>query len=329
MRGLVLGNGKAWVEDAPDPTPDDDWVIVKVHSSPICGSDKGVFCSEKPSRLGGHEGSGEVVAIDKATRLKVGDRVVLMPLAGCGRCEMCWRGDYIYCRNKPPVQGHFAQYVKAREMALPLLPDDVSYDIGSLACCALGPAFDALKRLEVSGFDTLLITGLGPVGLGALTIAKFRGARVIATDVQPWRRERAREMGADEVLDAGADDLLEQIRDITDGRGPEKAIDCSGNPEAERLCLDSVCERGRIAFIGENQGELSVLPSRQFIRRGLTLLGAWHFNMNDYPDMLKILRRSPVVPKLISHTFSFDQAQQAFETFFSGKAAKVILKPWE
>ena len=202
MQRLVLGGRKAWLEEEPDPQPEGDWVVVKVHVSPICGSDKGAFLGEQPSRRAGHEGAGEVVAVDRAVHLKVGDRVVLQPGAACGVCERCLRGDLIYCAHGPAWDGHFAQYVKKQEPLCTPLPDDISYEIGSLAGCALGPAFDALTRMGIGPLDTLLITGLGPVGLGALTIAKLHGARAIAVDGVPWRRNRAAEMGAEEVLDA-------------------------------------------------------------------------------------------------------------------------------
>ena len=136
-------------------------------------------------------------------------------------------------------------------------------------------------RMAVGPLDTLLITGLGPVGLGALTIAKLHGARVIAVDTEPWRRDLAREMGADETLDASEANLLARVLDLTKGRGVDKAIDCSGNPAAERLCVDATTVRGWVAFIGENPNEIPLGPSRDLIRKGLTLIGSWHYNVTS------------------------------------------------
>jgi len=328
MQRLVLAGRKAWLVDEPDPQPEGDWVVVKIHVSPICGSDKGAFLGEQPNRRAGHEGAGEVVAVDRPAHLKAGDRVVLMPAAACGVCERCRRGDQIFCPNAPSWDGHFAQYVKKQEQLCMPLPADISYEIGSLAGCGLGPAFDALTRMAIAPMDTLLITGLGPVGLGALTIAKLHGARVIAVEGEPWRRSRALDMGADEVLDASAEDLLARIRDLTGGRGVDKAIDCSGSAAAERLCIDAATVRGWVAFVGENPNEIPLGPSRDLIRRGLTLIGSWHYNLTQFPHILEVLRRSPATPRLVSHRFPMSQAQEAFETFLSGKAAKVLLLPW-
>ena len=118
------------------------------------------------------------------------------------------------------------------------------------------------------------------------------------------------------------------MRDLTQGRGVDKAIDCSGNPAAERLCVDAATVRGWVAFVGENPGEVPLGPSRDLIRKGLNLVGSWHYNVTQFPRILEVLRRSPVAPKLISHRFPMAQGQQAFETFVSGEAAKVLLLPW-
>ena len=327
MRQVVLCDGRAWLEDVPEPSPEPGWVVVRVRSSPICGSDLGAFFGKEESRNAGHEGTGEVVAVAKSSRLKEGDRVVLSPLSGCGRCERCRRGDYIYCRNKPPSYTHFADYVKIQDFICIPLPDDISYDLGALVGCALCPAFDVLKRMGLSPYDTLLVTGLGPVGLGAVALGAFTGARVVGVDPEPWRRERAIQVGAQEALDGNEADLLGRILDMTDGEGVSCAVDCSGNPRAERLCLDAVGVRGRVGIVGENHRGLRVVPSPDFIRKGVTLYGAWHFNLNDAPKLFNFLRRFPRAELLISHTFPLDRVQEAFKTFVSRKAAKVLLKP--
>ncbi len=327
MRQLVMSRQKVEIEHVPDPAPRDDWVVVKIMASPICGSDRHTFLADQPAR-GGHEGSGEVVAVDKPERLKVGDRVSLGPLAGCRRCALCRSGDYIHCLDQPQVGPHFAEYTLAQEFVTPPLPDDVDFDVGSLAGCALGPTLGALHRMDTGPGHTVLVTGLGPVGLGAVVNATFHGARVIAVEPGAWRRDRAVELGAETVINPADGDPLEAIADLTDGLGPDHAIDCSGKTPGERLCIDAVRRRGKVAFCGENPDEIPLGPSRDMIRKGIDLIGGWHFNLNLYPEMFRVLRESPVVAKLISHRFAFDRAQEAFETFFSGHAAKVLLKPW-
>lgn len=328
MKSLVIHNKKVWTEDVADPVPHGPWVVVKVESTPICGSDKNAYLSEQPVRDAGHEGSGIVVAVDGSSLLKVGDRVVLNPLSGCGECWYCRTGNYIYCPDKPAWNTHFAQYVLIQDFVCTKLPEDISYDIGSLACCALGPAFSSMKRLNVRAFDNLLITGLGPVGMGALTIAKFLGANVIAVESVPFRVNLAREMGADVVLDPKDPDIIKQIC-AAKGPGPlVKAVDCSGNSVAERLCIDALEPLGMLSCVGENHKEIAVRISEDFIRKGLVLMGNWHYCTNDYMEMFSILRRSPVVEKIITDRYGFSQVQEAFDKFMTGDTCKVILHPW-
>lgn len=329
MKSLVIHDKKVWVEDRPDPVPEREWVVVKIEATPICGSDKNAYFSSTPVRTSGHEGTGVVVETAGSSRLKVGDRVILNPLSGCGVCDLCRTGNYIYCTNKPPFDTHFAQYVKVQDFVCSPLPDDISYEIGSLACCALSPAFNSIKRLNIKAFDTVLIMGLGPVGMGAVTISKFLGAHVIAVDSVPFRKKFALDLGADVVLDAFDENLVEQIKEAAKGVPLRKAIDTSGNGKAERTCIDAMEPGGMVAFIGENHGEIAISPSKDFIRKGLTLLGAWHYNLNDHSEMLSILRRSPVVSRLITDVYGFSQVQEAFDKFVSGETCKVILKPWE
>src|SRR5436190_10661675 len=325
MRRIVAGGEKAWLEEEPDLKPEGEWVVVQVAALPICGSDRYVFQGEKPNRNGGHEGVGVVVAAERGTRVREGDRVALMPASGCGRCSLCLRGDYIYCRRKPPKAGHFAEQVLAQDWLCLPLPDDLTLEQGSLVGCALCPGFGAARRMGLGSADTLLVTGLGPVGMGAVVAARYLGARVIGIDPEPWRRARAVELGAEAAFAGNEPDLAERLRELTAGEGFSGAVDCSGHPDGERLCVDSAAVRGRVAFVGENSRGVELLPSQQFIRKGLELFGQWHFNLADYPRVYDMIRRTPGIERLISHRFPFEQVQTAFDTFFSREAAKVLL----
>ena len=177
------------------------------------------------------------VAVSQPCPVAVGDRVVVMPLYSCGTCALCRAGDYIYCRNgidpaaftgSPEGAATMAQYVLKPSWLLPKIPEGISYEHASLACCGLGPTLGACERMGVSAFDTVLITGMGPVGLGGIINARYRGARVIAVESHPWRAERARLLGADAVVDPTRQDALREILDLTNGEGVDKAIDCSG-----------------------------------------------------------------------------------------------------
>jgi threonine dehydrogenase-like Zn-dependent dehydrogenase len=220
-----------------------------------------------------------------------------------------------------------AEYVKIQDFLCTLLPDDLDYDLGSLLGCALSPASSCLRRMSLAPADTLLITGLGPVGLGATAWARWTGAQIIAVDPVPWRRDRATQLGADHALDP-ADATLPTLRELCP-HGLTVSLDCTGQPAAERLCLDAVGVRGRVGFIGENPGTIEISPSNDLIRRGLTIYSTWHMNLNDTPTLITFLRRYPKADLLISHRFPFTQAQEAFTTFATHEPAKVLLKPWD
>ena len=332
----VLGERQAALMEGSDLTPVENWVVVKVHAAPMCAEYK-TFVAGTQNALMGHEAAGEVVAVAQPGRVKVGDRVVAMPLYGCGRCALCLSGDYIHCQHQPDfavVTGQtegrstMAQYILKQDWLLMPIPDGVSYEQGALACCGLGPSFGAMQTMGVSAYDTILITGLGPVGLGAVVNARFRGARVIAVESVPWRVERARAMGAAAVVDPRDEGALAQILELTGGRGADCALECSGNVHAERLCVDATRRKGKVTFIGECNDELKLRISPDMIRKGLTLIGSWHYNLNDYPRIMQVLQESPLIDQLISHEIPMSEIQAAFELSASHETAKIILRPW-
>ena len=135
-------------------------------------------------------------------------------------------------------------------------------------------------------------------------------------------------MGAAAVVDPRAADALEQIRALTDGEGVDVALDCSGAVPAQRLYIDATRRRGTVAFIGECHDEVGVRVSPDLLRKGLTLLGSWHYPLQDYPRVLQVIRNSPFIDLLISHVMPLESVVDAFELQTAGQCAKVILTPW-
>jgi L-iditol 2-dehydrogenase len=208
------------------------------------------------------------------------------------------------------------------------VPDELSWELASLACCALGPTHGALDRLNVRPSDVVLITGMGPVGLGGVVNAKHRGARVIAIESAPWRRGKAQELGADLVVDPDEPDVAARIVAFTGGRGVDAAVDCSGATQAHRLGIDVVRRRGAVAWVGESSVDTPIQASRDLIEKGLVLLGNWHYHRTLYPRVLDVIARSPEAARLISHRFPIDDVDEAFRTIAGQETAKVILEPW-
>lgn len=335
----VLGEHQAGLVEVPDPIPKEDWVVVKIHASPMCTEYHAFEHGYKTDGLG-HEAAGEVVDIAQPGKVEIGDRVVVMPQYPCGKCPLCTDGDYIHCENNYNFEefvgsrhgsATMAQYILKPSWLLPKIPDTVSYEHASLACCALGPSYRAFDEMGVNATHTVLITGIGPVGFGAITNARFRGAKVIAAELIPWRAERAKQMGVEAVINPTDEDAVDQIRDLTtDGRGVDFALDCSGNVQAHRLCIDTTRRRGTIAFVGQSGTNDTILHvSPDLIGKGLRLMGAWHYNLNQFPGLMKVIEGSPLLDLLISNIFPMREIQQAFETSASQESSKIILKPWE
>src|SRR6185312_12231682 len=132
---------------------------------------------------------------------------------------------------------------------------------------------------------------------------RFRNARVIVAETAPWRAERALQLGAASVVDPRSPDAVAEIRALTGGTGVDVALDCSGTIAAQRLCIDAVRRRGTVAFVGECRDELAIRVSPDLIRKGLSLLGCWHYDLKDFPRVMQVIRESPVIDLLISHLF--------------------------
>jgi L-iditol 2-dehydrogenase len=333
---IIDSEGQGNLVEVPDPVPKDNWVVVKIHSSPMCTEYKSYEAGRESASLG-HEAAGEVVAVAQPGRVSVGDRVAVMPQFPCGKCSLCVSGEYIHCEDTVNFseymgtsegRGTYAQYILKPDWILPRIPDGLSYDLGGMACCGLGPSFGAFQRMSVSAGDTVLITGLGPVGLGGVINATYRGARVIAVDSVPFRRDKALELGADEVLSPN-DDAGASLREMTADLGVDFALDCSGSPTAHRLCIDSVRRKGMVAFVGECSQETVIRISPDMIRKGISLVGSWHYNLRDYPKLLNVAENSErKLDKLITHRFPMSRVQDAWELQMTGACAKVIMDPW-
>ncbi|QGQ99252.1 hypothetical protein EHS13_32515 [Paenibacillus psychroresistens] len=307
----------------------DSWALVKIHVAPMCAEYKSFSEGHRCVGLG-HEAAGEVVEVSPGSKVKVGDRVVVMPQYPCGECVLCIAGDYVHCEhNLDYGASTMTQYIAKPSWLLPKIPDDVSYEKASLACCGLGASFGAMEKLGVNAFSTVLISGLGPVGLGAIVNAQYRGARVIAVEMNEYRVQLAREMGAVDIIDPRSKNAVEQIKLLTGGRGADCGIETSGVIAAHRLQIDAIARGGKIAFVGECGDETMIRVSPDLIRKGISLVGSWHYNLNSYPRIMQVIQNSSLVDKLISHVYPMSKTQEAFQTSLSQQCAKILLKPWE
>jgi D-arabinose 1-dehydrogenase-like Zn-dependent alcohol dehydrogenase len=208
------------VSERPEPQAKGDIVKVKLIVCPMC-TEWQAWRAGKQSHELGHEGVGFVVDAAESRMLRTGDRVVVMPHAGCGRCPSCLSGEHILCTEQRDLLaetgsrsgiGCYAQYLLKPDYLLWKVPADLSTMHAAMAVCALGPTFTAMRRMAVTARDAVLVSGCGAVGLGAIVNARTIGARVIALEINPYRMELAARLGAEMVLDPRDPELIAKVR---------------------------------------------------------------------------------------------------------------------
>jgi len=213
VRGIAfLGNKQVALSEFPDPTPSSGEVIIEVKASGMCGSDLHNY--RKPEKqtaliIAGHEPAGVVAAVGPGVRenvARLGQRVMVHHYHGCTACAHCRTGWPQLCTTAPVqvygvnANGAHAPYLKVPADTLVSLDDSLSFMAGAAIACGTGTAWGALRRMKLSGRDTLAVFGQGPVGLSATLLASAQGARVIALDIEPRRLEKARDFGADVLI---------------------------------------------------------------------------------------------------------------------------------
>ncbi len=345
MDGVVLpGNSTVEHVTLPVPEPGPGQVLLAMRASSICGSDIRAIYREHLGHgaeayrgvVAGHEPCGEVVAIGPACRrLSVGDRVVVYHIVGCGQCQECRIGYEIGCTD-PSRQAHgwqrdggHADYLLAEERSCLALPDRLSFVDGALVSCGFGTAWEALRRLQVDGADSLLVTGLGPVGLAAAMLGRALGAGpVIGVDPVEERRSLALELGlVDEALPAD-DAALARVEELTAGAGCTTTADCSGTAAGRSLAVRATSRWGRCAFVGEG-GDVTIDVSQHLIHKQVTVIGSWVTSVPNMVELLDRLDRWELHPEqIVTHRLGLADADAAYEIADGGASGKVCIV-WE
>src|ERR1700726_367217 len=330
MRGVVFtGERQLEMMEFPDPTPGDGEVVIEMKASGMCGSDLHQYRRPKGGEaigglpaatepvIAGHEPCGIVAAIGpgvSAAQAQVGQRVMVHHYKGCTVCNHCRSGWSQLCQEQPVLvygnnaHGGHARYLKVPAFTLVPLLDELSFTTGAAVSCGTGTAYGALRRIRLSGNDTIAIFGQGPVGLSATQLAAAMGARVIALDVNAERLKRAPEFGADALIDPSQDDPLEALRELTDGIGVDCALETSGAASARICAVRATKIWGVCCFVGEG-GDVTINVSPDMLRRQMTIFGSWTFSSVGQAECAKfIARRSIDVDRIYTNRWTLDQA---------------------
>jgi threonine dehydrogenase-like Zn-dependent dehydrogenase len=326
------------------PAPGHGEVLLKVEASTICGSDIRCIYHEHLGKgpegyqgvIAGHEPAGLIVeAGPGCRRFKAGDRVIVYHISGCGVCNDCRRGYMISCTNTTyrraygwQRDGGMAEFMIAEEKDLIALPDVLTYADGAQVACGFGTVYEGLEKIGISGNDDVLITGLGPVGLAAGALCRKLGAnRIIGIDVVKERMDLALKLGLCDTVLTSSEDNVAQVRDLTNGQGVERAVDCSANAQARATAIRATRKWGKMVMIGEG-GTVAFNPSPDIIHDQKTIYGSWVTSTWLMEELVERLVRWNLHPEeIITHRFSLDKAAEAYALMASGHCGKVAVCP--
>ena len=338
MKALVKAKPEIglWMEDVPKPDFGPTDVLIKIKKTAICGTDVHIYnwdaWSQKtipvPMTVG-HEFVGVVEAVGHEVEdFKPGDRVSGEGHIVCGHCRNCRAGREHFCRNTVGVgvnrPGAFAEYLVIPEHNAYHLPPDIDDDIAAILDPYGNAAHTALS-FDLVGED-VLITGAGPIGIMAGTIARRIGARhIVITDINSYRLELARKMGLDHVVDASKESLQEVMDSLGMVEGFDVGLEMSGSPKALHDMVGAMIHGGKIALLGIPT-ESASFDWTQVVFKGLTLKGIYGREMFEtWYKMIALIQEGLDLTPLLTHRFSVDDFQKGFDVMRSGKSGKVVL----
>ena len=338
MKALVKAKAERgiWMQDIPKPAVGHNDVLIRVNRSAICGTDIHIFQWDDwaqhtiPVPLAvGHEFSGTIVECGIEVRgFEPGDRVSAEGHITCGVCRNCRAGRRHLCMNTKGVgvnrPGAFAEYIAVPAFNVFKLPDAITDDMASILD-PFGNATHTALSFDLVGED-VLITGAGPIGIMAVAIARYAGARhIVITDVNDYRLELARKMGASAALNVTRESIDDTMQALGMEEGFDVGMEMSGNPTAFRDLLRTMHHGGKVALLGIPPDDTAI-DWNQVIFKGLILKGIYGREMFEtWYKMSSMLQSGLNIEPVITHHFGIDDFAPAFELMESGQSGKIIL----
>lgn len=343
MKAFVFGGvGKKSLEDRPKPAIDKPGdAIVKMVKTTICGTDlhilKGDVATCAPGRILGHEGVGVVETVGAGvTTFKAGDRVLISCISSCGKCEYCRRGMYSHCTTGGwilgnEIDGTQAEYVRIphAETSLYPIPDGADEDAMVMLSDILPTGFECgVLNGKVAPGSTVAIVGAGPIGLAALLTAQlYSPAQIIMVDLDDNRLAMAMKFGATQTINSSDGKAAERVKELTDGKGVDTAIEAVGIPATFELCEQIVDPGGVIANVGVH-GQKVELHLETLWSQNIAITTRL-VDAVTTPMLLKTVQAGKIDPtQLITHHFKLEDILEAYDTFGRAaetKALKVII----
>ena len=339
MRAVVhTGPRRIEVVEVPEPVPGPRQAVVDMRVSGICGSDLHTYRREALAGVVpvpmGHEPCGVVSAVGECvTHIAPGERVSVYHYESCGACQDCHRGDWMWCRNRGDTgilgwntPGAFQDRLLVNAcncLPLPAALNDVD---GAFIACGAGTTWSALLKVEPTETDTAVVFGLGPIGLLGVMFLRAFGVRVIGVGRRAARLDMAVRLGAEDVVDVDAcDEVFSALRRLCPD-GISLAYETSGAVRAQADMLKVLDRGARAVCVGLGSDEPAV-NLNHIAGRQLRLFGSFVMNVGEYENLTRFIMANQLdLSSLVSHRFSLDDAQQAYETADRGDCTKVIFE---
>ncbi|NLT69905.1 MAG: L-threonine 3-dehydrogenase [Verrucomicrobiaceae bacterium] len=339
MKALVKSHDAPglWLEDVPEPEMGINDVLIKVDRTGICGTDVHIHNWDDWARrtvpLGlvvGHEFVGEIVAVgSNVSDFRSGEIVSGEGHVVCGRCRNCMAGRRHLCKDTKGIgvnrPGAFAEYISLPMANVWHHADDIDRDLASIFD-PFGNAVHTALTFEILGED-VLITGAGPIGCMAAAICRYAGARyVVVTDVNPWRLDLAKKMGATRVVDVRTERIANVQKELGMTEGFDVGLEMSGHADAFREMIDNMCHGGKIAMLGIPSENIAI-DWNKVVFNMLTISGIYGRRMYEtWYKMTVMLQGGLDLGPVITHQFDHREFEKGFEVMKSGRSGKVILK---
>lgn len=338
---VMNGIGKMGFEEREIPKPKADEVLVKLEYVGICGSDLHYYETGaigdyvvKPPFVLGHEPGGTVVEVgEKVKHLKIGDRVALEPGKTCGHCEFCKQGKYNLCPDvvffaTPPVDGVFQEYVAHEADLCFKLPDNVSTLEGALIE-PLAVGFHAAIQGDAHLGQKAVVMGAGCIGLVSMMALKARGvSKVYVVDIMEKRLDKALELGADGVINGAKEDVLQRVKELTDGKGADLVVETAGTEITTRQAIHMAKKGSNIVLVGYSKTGEMTLPMSLVLDKELTFKTVFRYR-HIYPLAIDAVASGKVNLKgIVTDIFPLDEAQKAMDYSVNNKAdiVKAVIK---
>ena len=339
MKALVKkspGRG-IWMENVPTPTCSTNDVKIKITHTAICGTDLHIYKWDEwsqrninPPLVTGHESVGIIDEIGPGvTHFQIGDRVSGEGHITCGYCRNCRAGKRHLCHKTKGIgihrDGAFAEYLVMPEFNVWPVHDDIPSEMAAFFD-PFGNAAHTALSFEMVGED-VLITGAGPIGLMAVAICNFVGARhVVITDINEYRLDLAKKMGATKIVNVTRESISDILSELEMSNGFDVGLEMSGNSEAFKSMLENMYHGGRVALLGLLP-ESTQINWDNIIFKGLHVKGIYGREMFEtWYKMTQMLRSGLDISKVLTHTFPIDDFQKGFDIMESGNCGKVVLE---